>query len=111
MIGDTNLFKLGESEAEAEIMIAEENARGQRLGWESLLMMIRYGLEILKITTFQAKIKKENLVSLKMFQRIGFKEISRSEVFGEITVEKKVENGFRDWLYKNTNWTIEKYSH
>ena len=111
MIGDTNLFKLGESEAEAEIMIAEESARGQRLGWESLLMMIRYGLEILKITTFQAKIKKENLVSLKMFQRIGFKEISRSEVFGEITVEKKVENGFRDWLYKNTNWTIEKYSH
>ena len=111
MIGDTNLFKLGESEAEAEIMIAEENARGQRLGWESLLMMIRYGLDVLKITTFQAKIKEENLVSLKMFQRIGFKEISRSEVFGEITVEKKVENGFRDWLYKNTNWTIEKYSH
>ena len=110
MIGDTNLFILGEAEAEAEIMIAEESARGQRLGWESLLLMMRYGLDVLKITTFQAKIKKENLVSLKMFERIGFKEISRSEVFGEITVEKKVENEFQDWLYENTNWTIERSS-
>ena len=111
MVGDTNLFKLSETEAEAEIMIAEESARGQGLGWESLLMMIRYGLEVLKITAFQAKIKKENFASLKMFQRIGFKEISRSEVFGEITLEKKVENEFQDWLYKNTNWTIERYCH
>ena len=110
MIGDTNLFILGETEAEAEIMIAEESARGQRLGWESLLLMMRYGLDVLKITTFQAKIKKENLVSLKMFERIGFKEISRSEVFGEITLEKKVESEFQDWLYKNTNWTIERSS-
>ena len=51
MIGDTNLFKLSESEAEAEIMIAEESARGQGLGWESLLIMIRYGFEVIKITT------------------------------------------------------------
>merc|ERR1719507_352567 len=60
MIGDTNLFKLSDGEAEVEIMIAEESARGQRLGWESLLIMIRYGIEILKIPTFQAKIKKDN---------------------------------------------------
>ena len=111
MIGDTNLFKLSDGEAEVEIMIAEESARGQRLGWESLLIMIRYGIEVLKISTFQAKIKKDNFVSLKMFQRIGFKEISRSEVFGEITLEKKVENEFQDWLYKNTDWTIERYCH
>ena len=61
MIGDTNLFKLSEVEAEAEIMIAEKSYRGQGLGWESLLIMIRYGLDVLKITTFQAKIKKDNL--------------------------------------------------
>ena len=111
MIGDTNLFKLSQTEAEAEIMIAEERARGKGLGWESLLLMMRYGLEVLQITTFQAKIKKENVASLKMFQRIGFKEISRSEVFGEITLEKKVESEFQDWLCKNTNWTIERYCH
>ena len=48
MVGDTNLF-LGEVEeeegesrvAEAEIMIAEEGARGKGLGREAMLLMLR----------------------------------------------------------------------
>ena len=111
MIGDTNLFILGGSEAEAEIMIAEDWARGEGRGWESMLIMLRYGVEYLKILTFKAKIKRENLASVKMFLKIGFKEVSRSDVFGEITFEIKVDRQFRDWLNKNTNCSFENYSH
>lgn len=47
MIGDTNLFLqegCEERVAEAEVMIAESAARGQRKGWEAMLLMLRYGI-------------------------------------------------------------------
>lgn len=45
MIGDTNLFLSDDHlhQAEAEIMIAEESARGKKRGWEAMLLMLRYG--------------------------------------------------------------------
>lgn len=46
MIGDTNLYfnNLDEPQtAECEIMIAEKKARGQRMGWEAMILMLRYG--------------------------------------------------------------------
>ena len=48
MIGDTNLYMQepdghdGLVTAEAEIMIAEMAARGKRLGWEAMSIMLRY---------------------------------------------------------------------
>jgi hypothetical protein len=48
MIGDTNLFFCHSEDcahlAEAEIMIAEKNSRQKRLGWEAMLLMLRYGM-------------------------------------------------------------------
>ena len=48
MVGDTNLFLSnadedddGSAMGEAEIMIAEESARGKGLGWEAMLIMLR----------------------------------------------------------------------
>ena len=111
MIGDTNLFMLGENEAEAEIMIAEDWARGQGLGWESMLLMLRYGVDHLNLRAFQAKIKTGNLASINMFSKIGFKEVSRSEIFDEITFEIKVESEFLELLNKNTTCSFEIYCH
>ena len=50
MVGDTNLFLQSPEEdektspivAEAEIMIAEPGARGKRLGWEAMCLMLRW---------------------------------------------------------------------
>lgn len=46
MVGDTNFFFSDDTrhQAEAEIMIAEEWARGNKRGWEAMLLMLRYGL-------------------------------------------------------------------
>lgn len=46
MIGDTNLFFNDSQQpniAEIEIMIADEASRGKKRGWESVLLIMRYG--------------------------------------------------------------------
>ena len=69
-------------------MIAEPNARGQKMGIEAVSLMIRYGIETLKIPTFQAKIKDDNIPSIKMFQKLGFELVSdKSNVFGELELK------------------------
>ena len=92
MIGDTNLFlqkpdsnRPTEHCAEVEIMIAEKLQRGKGLGWEAVCLMMSYGIRELNVKQFEAKIKLDNSPSIKMFQKLGFSEVSRSEVFREIT--------------------------
>ena len=46
-----------------------------------------------------------------MFSKIGFKEVSRSEIFDEITFEIKVESEFLELLNKNTTCSFEIYCH
>lgn len=46
MIGDTNLYFNDPDDdhvAECEIMIGEERARGRKLGWQAMTMMLYYG--------------------------------------------------------------------
>ena len=111
MVGDTNLFLQEDGVAEAEIMIAEVEARGGGLGREAMLLMLRYGAETLKVKQFQAKIKFSNTTSQNMFTKLGFKESSRSEVFCETTYICDVDKDFCDQLKQNTNWNIGKYMH
>ncbi|XP_014477680.1 PREDICTED: N-acetyltransferase 9-like protein isoform X4 [Dinoponera quadriceps] len=86
MIGDTNLFFNDPQEphiAEVEIMIADEASRGKKRG-----------VERLGVSGFRAKIKLDNALSIKMFEKLGFQEVDRSQVFQEITLEKRVS---LDW--------------
>ncbi|KAJ1523030.1 hypothetical protein ONE63_002161 [Megalurothrips usitatus] len=89
--------------AEAEIMIAERNARGKKHGWEAMLLMLRYGVEELNIKVYEAKIKFDNTASIKMFSKIGFFEASRSEVFAETTFQATVTEDWIQWLRKETD--------
>lgn len=101
MVGDTNLFFSNESDrmvAEAEIMIAEEDARGKHYGLQAMLLMFWYGITYLNVQQFVVKILLNNTVSIKMFEKIGFVETSRSSVFNEITLNKVVDNDWITWL-------------
>lgn len=101
MIGDTNLFFANCDDrlcAEAEIMVAEEWARGRKCGTEAMLLMFLYGINELNVKEFIVKIVQDNEISLKMFENFGFIEISRSEIFKEITLSKIVDNNWIKWL-------------
>ncbi|KAL0131764.1 hypothetical protein PUN28_002957 [Cardiocondyla obscurior] len=101
MVGDTNLFLYTQEShtAEIEIMIAEEASRGKKRGWESVILMLLYGTETLNINKFYAKIKLDNAVSVKMFEKLDFHEVERSEVFQEVTLEKEVSSDWINWLH------------
>ncbi|KAG5893163.1 hypothetical protein JTB14_000424 [Gonioctena quinquepunctata] len=104
MIGDTNLFFANLDDhlcAELEIMIAEQWARGKKCGWEATSLMLMYGITQLDVKQFIVKISYVNDISIKMFENLGFAEVSRSDVFQEVTLVKIVDNAWTTWLRTN----------
>ncbi|KAL0272053.1 UNVERIFIED_CONTAM: hypothetical protein PYX00_005173 [Menopon gallinae] len=103
MIGDTNIFlKYEDNVAEIEIMIAEKDARGKGLGKEAVLMMLRYGIFQLKITTYRAIILQDNIRSIILFDKLGFQKVLENKVFNEIILEKKVCEKWTEWIKSKT---------
>lgn len=108
MIGDTNIFitDIEFAAGEIEIMIAEESARGNKFGWEAVILMILYGIQHIHLQSLEAKISLTNDISIKMFKKLGFEEKSVSEVFQEVTLEKKVNDEWIEWLNKEVQYKI-----
>lgn len=104
MIGDTNLFFATPEDricAEAEIMIAEPCARGKKYGWEAMLLMFIYAIMILEVKQFVVKVSFDNIPSINMFKKMGFIELSKSQIFQEVTLSKLVDNNWRNWIEIN----------
>lgn len=131
MIGDTNLFLnqdyfLSGSDdesaqhdlnnenqivAEAEIMIAEPEARGKGFGKEAMLLMLKYGQSEIGVQEFVSKIGYDNVISQNMFSKFQFEEQSRSEVFQEIALKRTVDDDWIKWLNNEVSaYEIEDYS-
>ena len=115
MVGDVNLFLSEEEEpdtddenddeeeegnapahtptrrqAELDIMIAEQSARGKGMGSEASRIMLWYGAHHLQVRRFFAKIKKDNDASRALFERrLGFEEIAYVECFGEYEYRRR----------------------
>jgi len=104
MVGDTNLFIQqnddDETIAEAEIMIAESSARGKGFGQQALSLMIQYGVQVLEIKKYIAKIKFGNTASEKLFEKLGFAVESRSKVFEETTYNWEATSYCQDNIFK-----------
>jgi hypothetical protein len=90
---------------------AQESARGRGLGRQALLLMLRYGAERLGLRGFEAKIKVDNTPSIHLFTKIGFAEVSRSEVFEEVTLAWEAGPAGRAWLQERAPWHLHTYTH
>ncbi|XP_067671121.1 alpha/beta-tubulin-N-acetyltransferase 9-like isoform X2 [Haliotis asinina] len=85
MVGDVNLFFNEEGEkhvAEIEIMVA--------------------GVAVLGLTKITAKIGYSNSPSLAMFNKLGFIEVSRSDMFKEVTLELMVDDKAKGVIQSGT---------
>ncbi|XP_020555099.1 N-acetyltransferase 9-like protein isoform X3 [Sesamum indicum] len=109
MVGDVNIFMndLDDPQmAEVEIMIAEQKSRGKGLAKESILLMMAFAIESFGIHLFRAKIGESNEASLNLFQKLGFKETSRSEIFKEVTVELPITESKSEELHQLIRNTV-----
>lgn len=111
MMGDVNLFltEPGDSSiAELEVMIAEPQFRGRGIGTEVATMMMSYGITKLGIQKFQVKIGLENQISISMFKKLQFKEVSTCAVFKEVTMELPIDPAARAWILDQTSHVMEE---
>ncbi|KAG9443583.1 hypothetical protein H6P81_014923 [Aristolochia fimbriata] len=95
MVGDVNIYMNDVDDlhlAEIEIMIAEPKSRSKGLGKESVEMMMAFAVKNFGIQTFRAKIGESNAASLNLFRKMGFEDITYSEIFKEVTLELSVQN-------------------
>ncbi|KAI8912800.1 N-acetyltransferase 9-like protein [Gorgonomyces haynaldii] len=95
MAGDTNLYLndfYDKQRGEIEIMIAEPQFRGKGYAKHILSIMMDYCTTHLNLTHFTAKISLKNQQSLKLFERLSFVEIEKSDYFQEVTLELAATN-------------------
>ena len=89
-IGDVNLFfhdYIDENEAEIDIMIGDKEARGNGYSKDGVKIMMEFGFAVYKKTRFIAKIKSENQVSRKLFERLGYDFKREVKAFDEVVYE------------------------
>uniref|UniRef100_A0A3Q3K1Z4 N-acetyltransferase domain-containing protein n=1 Tax=Monopterus albus TaxID=43700 RepID=A0A3Q3K1Z4_MONAL len=101
MVGDVNMFLTDPTDlslAELEIMIAEPSYRGKGIGKEVAHMMMCYGVTKLGIKKFQVKIGLDNQVSISMFKKLHFQQVSVCKVFKEVTLVLTVDESVRTRL-------------
>lgn len=105
MVGDVNIFLTDPTDpslAELEIMIAEPSYRGRGIGKEVTCMMMSYGVAKLGVKKFEVKIGLDNEVSIAMFKKLHFQEVSVCKVFKEVTLEMPVDESVRTRLLDDT---------
>ncbi|KAI4874860.1 hypothetical protein NFI96_034433 [Prochilodus magdalenae] len=111
MVGDVNIFLTDPSDpslAELELMIAESSYRGKGLGKEVARMMMGYGINKLGVRKFEVKIGLENKVSIAMFKKFHFQELSHSEVFQEVTLGLTVSEALQKDLLATLDFMQER---
>eukprot|EP00898_Chlorokybus_atmophyticus_P008926 jgi/Chlat1/9034/Chrsp94S08304 len=99
MAGDVNLYFNDVEDtqaAEIEVMIAEPNSRGRGLGKEASMLTMAYAVAVLCVTSFRAKINYNNTPSLGLFAKLGYVEVSRSEVFRQVTLQLVIDDNCRN---------------
>ncbi|MBN3315520.1 NAT9 acetyltransferase, partial [Atractosteus spatula] len=111
MVGDVNIFLTDPEDpslGEFEIMIAEPSYRGRGFGKEVTRMMMCYGVTKLGIRKFEAKIGMDNNVSIALFKKFQFQEVSSSEVFHEVTLQLTIDKEQEKQLLGNLDFMQEK---
>uniref|UniRef100_A0A1A8PRB0 Alpha/beta-tubulin-N-acetyltransferase 9 n=4 Tax=Nothobranchius TaxID=28779 RepID=A0A1A8PRB0_9TELE len=111
MLGDVNIFLTDPTDlslAELEVMIAEPSYRGKGIGKEVTLMMMHYGITKLGVKRFEAKIGLDNQVSIAMFKKLHFQQVSVCNVFKEVTLELTVDESIQKKLQDDVAYMKER---
>lgn len=84
-------FSISEANATIGVMVAPEQ-RGKNYGSQIIALASEIFLEKYPTTDIHAFIKKENIGSIKSFEKANFKFVKNLEVHGHSSVEMKYSN-------------------
>ena len=90
MIGDVNLFLhdyLPPGQAELLVMIAEPRFRCKGFASEAIRLMMEFGRVHFLISRFIVRISSKNVPSIRLFEKLGFKQFEFVEAFDEVGLE------------------------
>eukprot|EP01071_Lankesteria_metandrocarpae_P004363 Lankesteria_metandrocarpae@DN3503_c0_g1_i1.p1 len=98
LVGDVGLFfsvvdgvdhkdRVIYDEGELSFMVAYEEYRKQGIGREAVGMVMEYANRELGTKRFTAKVAICNATCLRMLMKMGFVEVSRNEIFQEVSLE------------------------
>uniref|UniRef100_A0A671NL63 N-acetyltransferase 9-like n=1 Tax=Sinocyclocheilus anshuiensis TaxID=1608454 RepID=A0A671NL63_9TELE len=105
MVGDVNIFLTDPSDpslAELEIMIA---------GYRVFLLFLEFtstGVHKLGIQKFEVKIGLDNKITIAMFKKFHFQELSISEVFREVTLGVTVNEALQKHVFGNMDFMLQR---
>ena len=109
LIGDVNLFfndYNSDKSCEIEVMIANPNHRRKGLAKESLFLLMNFAVENLQVERFYCKINEDNIASINLFKKIGYKQINYVPAFKEYEYEYIIDNETRGSIksFTSTNY-------
>ena len=121
MVGDVNVFISStaagddgsKGTAELEVMVVDEANRGKGYGIEAVFLIMTYCLtHVLKpsIAKFVVKIGEEDVPSIRVFEKLGFKFQELVKVFKQITLKLDINEetiSQLNALFKDTKFIIE----
>ncbi len=99
LIGLITLGKINYIESKCELHIAiDHNYQGIGIGQESLLLLIDYIKNIIKLKKIFLDVHKNHNIAINLYKKIGFKEIDIVD-YKEINLKENNKNNFIYMIY------------
>ena len=100
-IGVASLTEIDEERRSAtfRMLIGEARDRGLGLGGEAARLVIEYATDVLRVETLELNVFEWNVAAIRLYQRLGFREIARRE-------GRAVRDG-RSWDETRMAWTTK----
>eukprot|EP01126_Amoeba_proteus_P056605 TRINITY_DN7130_c0_g2_i1.p1 TRINITY_DN7130_c0_g2~~TRINITY_DN7130_c0_g2_i1.p1 ORF type:complete len:168 (-),score=38.16 TRINITY_DN7130_c0_g2_i1:42-545(-) len=105
MAGDINFFLCSDDRnvAEISVMIVAKESLRKGLAFEAIKLAVYWAFKELKLNKIIAKIGYSNVPSQKLFSKLHFVEVNRSDFFSEITYSLVVDSQIVEELEKDTS--------
>lgn len=98
LVGSLSLYNIESKKAEfGKILIGDIEAHGNRVGVNATIALLYLGFNIFKLEEIYLHVYKDNIPAIKVYRKVGFKEI-----------DEKCENGKQELIMSICNKRIKE---
>ena len=104
-IGNVQLTNINNYEAAFHIYIGDTDCWGKGYGTEATLLMVKYGLDILKLQSIWLDVKKKNIAAIRTYEKAGFLHLFDYDDYHRMSIHKL------DSVAKKVSVFVMTYNH